>query len=183
MFVRYRLQRGIKVSLVNRHLSRNGSGNNASKSAVNPIVWERGARENAVLYIYMYTYGICIFHIISFRCQLIRIYINEILFYFAKLHADLATTLSKISKENWHQSKRQQNPSSETKHVPVLHCTVAVTCKITLKTGLLAKSGLLFQRVWVQLTDFCFIVPSNRKKGQKRKRRSLFSNAANSISA
>ena len=53
MFVRYRLQRGIKVSLVNRHLSRNGSGNNASKSAVNPIVWERGARENAVLYIYI----------------------------------------------------------------------------------------------------------------------------------
>ena len=146
-------------------------------------LFEREVRAKMRSYIYMYTYGICIFHIISFRCQIIRIYINEILFYFAKLHADLATTLSKISKENWHQSKRQQNPSSETKHVPVLHCTVAVTCKITLKTGLLAKSGLLFQRVWVQLTDFCFIVPSNMKKGQKRKRRSLFSNAANSISA
>ena len=60
MFVRYCLLRGIEVGLECRHLSGNGSGNNASKWAVNPIFLERGVCENAVIC------SICIFHMISY---------------------------------------------------------------------------------------------------------------------
>jgi hypothetical protein len=137
MFVRYCLLRGIEVGLECRHLSGNGSGNNASKWAVNPIfLRKRCARKCG-----HNLYSICIFHIISYMSN--NTILMRCLFCFANLHADLAKTLSKIKRTDI-EVRDSKNLHLKRNTSRCYTDTVSVTCKITWKTGLLAKSGMLF---------------------------------------